>query len=925
MNTTPVDLRAATPASSGPSASSIPQHARGTLIATTYAAARTLLARDAPSLGAAWPNPEHQLLLIAVCGERDRAIAAWEKWAASPFAADLDALGAGMSRLLGHTARRLRGFGVRDPLLERALPVYRHTWCTNQLRVHAAIAAIGTLDKAKITALPLKGLALLTGYYPDLGLRPMLDIDLLVAPEHLGRALKALMAEGWRPLHQPVHPTMLQGTIPNGGYSCDLHRANTKLDLHWYALAQDPSVEGARPFFTHARPRALGNTRVLCPNVTELLFHVCAHGVGWNALASTLWAADAHCLITSDEPIDWRRLVTTAAARRLTVPIYDALCFLSDKLGTPVPQYALDALGATVVCELEPMEHAADALRPGESSVPERWAKSHLTRRRRNGTLGPGAILDEATLRALDAKAPNAVAPPAIVPNVARASEPLISCLCVTENRAAFIPWMLWNYDRQTWARRELVIVDSSEPPLALPARPDVRIVRAPPKTPLGQKRNMALDAAQGEAFAWFDDDDWQHPLRLAWLVRLLTGSSGGANPTHAGPRRAWFVDLFGDGCMEHVATGAPLFNGSLFNMSLVKRYRFRDDLRQLESTMWLDTFQHVSPSVSMQPHMPPVFFWLSHDANAVNVRRTRRFNRPLGHLRTVIGDDWGDTDAQLAALRGRLGTLATASTPSARANAQPATPRLWVITPCMNRLSFLKQTAPRLLAQRDIGFCLVDYSCPESSGDWLEAEFASAVRAGRCIVERVRGKTLFNKSAAHNAGARRAIAAGAEHLCFLDVDTVVEPRFFEWLAPRLDTKRFLIAGRDDAGFDVPSLTGLLVVGAGAFAGTDGFDEGFRGWGSEDVEMRLRLHVLHGLPYEDVPASLTRALPHDDELRASHYDERNIGQSDRRNFSRAVAKLHTWRKIRPFDPGTTSRLFYKPPIGSSIGGPPATR
>jgi len=36
--------------------------------------------------------------------------------------------------------------------------------------------------------------------------------------------------------------------------------------------------------------------------------------------------------------------------------------------------------------------------------------------------------------------------------------QPLISCLCVTENRPAFLPWLLWNYERQTWARRELVV-----------------------------------------------------------------------------------------------------------------------------------------------------------------------------------------------------------------------------------------------------------------------------------------------------------------------------------------------------------------------------------------------------------------------------------------------------------------------------------
>ena len=50
-----------------------------------------------------------------------------------------------------------------------------------------------------------------------------------------------------------------------------------------------------------------------------------------------------------------------------------------------------------------------------------------------------------------------------------------VSCLCVTENRPEFMDWMLWNYDRQTWPERELVVVDSSGAPFSS-GRDDVRV-----------------------------------------------------------------------------------------------------------------------------------------------------------------------------------------------------------------------------------------------------------------------------------------------------------------------------------------------------------------------------------------------------------------------------------------------------------------
>jgi hypothetical protein len=44
-------------------------------------------------------------------------------------------------------------------------------------------------------------------------------------------------------------------------------------------------------------------------------------------------------------------------------------------------------------------------------------------------------------------------------------SSPLFSCLCVTEKRTPFLPWLLWNFDKQTWVNKELVIIDSSPEP----------------------------------------------------------------------------------------------------------------------------------------------------------------------------------------------------------------------------------------------------------------------------------------------------------------------------------------------------------------------------------------------------------------------------------------------------------------------------
>ena len=234
-----------------------------------------------------------------------------------------------------------------------------------------------------------------------------------------------------------------------------------------------------------------------------------------------------------------------------------------------------------------------------------------------------------------------------------------------------------------------------------------------------------------------------------------------------------------------------------------------------------------------------------------------------------------------------------------------------WIVTPCMGRLSFVQQTIGRIAAHPSARYCIVDYACPDRVGDWVERAFPREVEQGRFIVERVSNRRVFNKCEAHNIGARRAMAEGAEYLCFLDADTLVEPPFFDWIAEHKEPDRFLIAGLLPDGSDLPSMTGLLVVHVRKFEEVGGFDEGFIGWGGEDVELRLRLHLVGGLEFGDVPLDLARPLPHDDVLRSKFYDEPDIAASNRRNMARIQHKIdHEWQGRLKHTLASSSRLWF---------------
>jgi glycosyltransferase involved in cell wall biosynthesis len=233
------------------------------------------------------------------------------------------------------------------------------------------------------------------------------------------------------------------------------------------------------------------------------------------------------------------------------------------------------------------------------------------------------------------------------------AEPPLISCLCVTEGRSAFIPWLLWGFDRQSWSRKELVVVDSSPVPAMAPlgAGGTVRVIAVAPGTNVPCKRNLALAAARGRHLAWFDDDDWQHPDRLRQLALAL---DRGANV--AGSSRSWFVDLQTGKVYRYPGQGGVIFNSAGFASEAVRAIRFDEAMARASDTGWMDAVLGSNAGRVTVIRDAVHTCWLCHDHNLSNPRGRYPLCFPIVLLKQSVGAEaWGDTDDQLAALRRRL------------------------------------------------------------------------------------------------------------------------------------------------------------------------------------------------------------------------------------------------------------------------------
>jgi GT2 family glycosyltransferase len=204
-----------------------------------------------------------------------------------------------------------------------------------------------------------------------------------------------------------------------------------------------------------------------------------------------------------------------------------------------------------------------------------------------------------------------------------------------------------------------------------------------------------------------------------------------------------------------------------------------------------------------------------------------------------------------------------------------PDEPRIWFITTCMGRLSALKQSLPTFSRQPNSRVIVVDYACPDRSGDWVEANHPE------CQVVRVTGEKFFHLSRARNAGLE-AVPAGGDWVGFVDADVCLSPSFCQEARPLLGPRRFAVVPMHPGN---KGLTGLILASRQDIASCGGFDEEYENYGREASAMRVALFGI-GLQPVYLSASVAHHLEHGDELRSRHYRERDLVRSNSDNSRR---------------------------------------
>jgi hypothetical protein len=254
------------------------------------------------------------------------------------------AVAEGVSGLL-YQALRSRADIPAAPLAELKKTCHR-IQARNIILMGELRSVLSQLGSAGIPVIALKGAALSLLVYGDIGLRPMVDLDLLVQPEQAERAVSILREAGYRRGSKPELRPGFDRQFHNEEQLRAPAPCMNNVDIHWQMIA---------PLFTNrhvdlpavwerAVEVGLVGQKAYCLSPADWVLHQAAHAFYKHRRDRLLDLVDLDRLIRYLGPrLDWQAVIGIGEAFHWLPALAAVLPGCVEWLGTPIPAWALQA------------------------------------------------------------------------------------------------------------------------------------------------------------------------------------------------------------------------------------------------------------------------------------------------------------------------------------------------------------------------------------------------------------------------------------------------------------------------------------------------------------------------------------------------------------------------------------------------------
>jgi hypothetical protein len=200
-------------------------------------------------------------------------------------------------------------------VLNRYQAIYQVNIQRNVRLSAALLEAQELLAGAGIEMAVMRGPALASMVYEDLGLRIFNDLDVLIAPQDFPRCYHALCQAGWRPAFELS--VQERSWIVRGDRDFSFSKEQVVLEVHWAVDEKAYAFPlSAGDFLAARRSFSLLGSEASSFTPPYMLMMMCMHGVRhhWGKL---VWAVDITWLADQQADLDWQALWEWAGTLRL--------------------------------------------------------------------------------------------------------------------------------------------------------------------------------------------------------------------------------------------------------------------------------------------------------------------------------------------------------------------------------------------------------------------------------------------------------------------------------------------------------------------------------------------------------------------------------------------------------------------------------
>ena len=294
----------------------------------------------------------HQTLLLKACLlDNDQAVQYWEKWmsvngfsnlTSQPSSGILpqvyDRLDFASQRLLALLYKKMSSAGVNHPLITALKGYYRYIWVRNQLLKDELKNIAETFNAQGIKHIVIKGFPMTEVYYKDLGVRSVLDLDIMIHHDSWYKALKILTENRWVSKETQYAPEAVTHSLHHATH---LIKDQFEIDLHIRFHDFPLTGNTVESFWTEAityKPEH----KMLRPEHQFISALIHGYDLGGDTILRAI--VDTTYIIRNTPDFNWKLVLEVIQENKLQIPAKVLLEYLNSEGICTVPEYTLAAL-----------------------------------------------------------------------------------------------------------------------------------------------------------------------------------------------------------------------------------------------------------------------------------------------------------------------------------------------------------------------------------------------------------------------------------------------------------------------------------------------------------------------------------------------------------------------------------------------------